>query len=107
MRQKWIKRGYLKKNDYSPVKDPRLLQHISQVDVGVEKVGIQGDRFLEVMYRQPDLALCVKYTAKIAPCDGKVRARLNRFQVARLKATDNRRLDISICRRRMATQEHV
>lgn len=64
---------------HSPIEDSRLLQHIAQVDVGIQEVRIQSHSFFEVMNRQPDLALCVKYTSKVAPCNGEVRTCFNSF----------------------------
>lgn len=68
----------------SPVEDSRLFKHISKVDVSIEKVGIKCDGLLEMMNRQPDLTLCVKHTAEIAPGDCEVRTSLDCFKIARL-----------------------
>lgn len=76
----------LKSDWHSPVKDSGLLQHVSQVDVGVQEVRVQGDRLLEVMDGEPNLALCVEHTAQVAPCDGEVGTRLYCLQVASLEA---------------------
>ena len=47
----------------SPVKDARLLQHIAQVDVGVQEVGVERHSLLEVVDGKPDLSLGVEHTA--------------------------------------------
>lgn len=74
---------------HSPIEDARLFQHIAQVDVSVEKVRIQCDRFLEMMYSQPNFVLCIKHTTQIAPGHRKVRPCFDRFQIARLQAVAN------------------
>ena len=66
----------------SPVKDARFLQDVAQVDVSIKEVGIERHRLFEVVYRQPDLSLCVEHAAQVAPGHGEVRLRLDRFQVA-------------------------
>lgn len=58
---------------HSPIEDARLLQHVRQIDVRVQEVRVQCDRLLEVMNRQPDLALCIEDTAEVAPGHRKVR----------------------------------
>lgn len=68
----------------SPVEDSRLFKHISKVDVSIEKVGIKCDGLLKMMNRKPDLTLCVKHTAEIAPGDSEVRTSLDCFKIARL-----------------------
>lgn len=68
----------------SPVEDSRLFEHISKVDVCVKEVRVECDGLLEVMYRQPDFALCVKNTAEIAPCDSEVWTSFDGFQIAGL-----------------------
>lgn len=72
---------------HSPVKDSGLLQHVAQVDVGVQEVRVQRDRLLEVMDGEPDLALSVEHAAQVAPCDGEVGTRLDSLKVASLEAT--------------------
>lgn len=81
---------FLKSDWHSPVKDSGLLQHISQVDVGVQEVRVQGDRLLEVMDGEPDLSLCIEHTAKVAPCNGEVGTRLYGLKVASLEAREGR-----------------
>lgn len=62
-----------------PIKDSGLFEHVAKIDVGVQKVGIQSDGFLEVMNRQPYFSLGVEDAAKIAPCDREVWTRFNRL----------------------------
>lgn len=75
---------YTMMNINSPVEDSRLFEHISKVDVCVKEVRVECDGFLEVMYRKPDFALCVKHTAEIAPCDSEVWSSFDGFQIAGL-----------------------
>ena len=67
-----------------PVEDARLLQHIAQVDVGVQEVGVERHRLLEVVDGQPYLALRVEHAAQVAPGHGEVGPRLDGLQVAAL-----------------------
>lgn len=76
-----VKQQYLKKN-HSPIEDPGLLQHVSEVDVRVQEVRIERDRLLKVVDRQPDLALGVEHAAQVAPGHGKVRPGFDCLQVA-------------------------
>lgn len=78
---------FLQSDWHSPVKDSGLLQHVAQVDVGVQEVRVQRDRLLEVMDGEPDLALSVEHAAQVAPCDGEVGTRLDGLKVASLEAT--------------------
>ena len=67
-----------------PVKNPGLLEDVSQVDVGVQKVGVQCHRLLEVVDGEPDLSLGVEHAPKVAPSHGEVRTCLDSFQITRL-----------------------
>ena len=67
-----------------PVKNPGLLEDVSQVDVGVQKVGVQSHRLLEVVDGKPDLPLGVEHAPKVAPSHGEVRTCLDSFQITRL-----------------------
>lgn len=78
-----IKLYYLE-TAYSPVKDACLLQHVAQIDVCVQEVRIQGDRFLEVVDGQPDLALRIEHAAQIAPGHREIGTRFNRLKIAGL-----------------------
>lgn len=69
---------------HSPIENSRLLQHVAQVDVGVQEIRIQCDGLLEVMDREPNFSLCVEHASQIAPCDREIRTRFNCFQIARL-----------------------
>lgn len=77
----------MKVKQYLPVEDSCLLEHVSKIDVGVQKIGVQGDSFFKMMNGKPDFTLCIEYTAKIAPSNGKIRPCLNGFQVACLEET--------------------
>lgn len=69
---------------YSPIEYARLLQHVAQIDVGVQEVRIQCDGLLEVVDGQPDLALRIEHAAQIAPGHREIGARFNRLQIAAL-----------------------
>lgn len=71
-----------------PVKDPRLLQHVAQVDVGVQEVWVEGHGLLKVVDGQPDLALSVEDTPQVAPGHGKVWSGLDGLEVARLHSRE-------------------
>lgn len=72
----------IKTINHSPIEDPGLLQHVSQVDVRVQEVRIERDGLLKVVDRQPDLALGVEHAAQVAPGHGKVRPGFDGLQVA-------------------------
>lgn len=76
----WLKNA--KRN--LPIKDACLLENISQIDVGIQEVWIQCDGFFEMMNSQPNFALCIEHATQIAPCNGKIGTRFNRFQITRL-----------------------
>ena len=64
---------------FLPIKNPSLLEHVAKVDVSVQEIWIQSHGLLEVMDRQPDLALSVEHAAKIAPRDREIWTRFNRL----------------------------
>jgi hypothetical protein len=68
----------------SPVENSRFLENISQIDVGIKEIGIESHRFLEVVNSEPYLSLSVEDAAQVAPCNGEVWSRLDRFEVASL-----------------------
>lgn len=72
----------IKAKNHSPIEDPGLLQHVSEVDVRVQEVRIERDGLLKVVDRQPDLALGVEHAAQVAPGHGKVRPGFDGLQVA-------------------------
>lgn len=68
-----------------PVKNPRFFQHISQVNIGVQKVRVKLYRLFKMMYGKPNLSLGVEDTSQITPRNGKSRGGLDSFQIALLK----------------------
>jgi hypothetical protein len=53
-----------------PVEYPGLLEHIAEVDVGVQEVGVQGHRLLKVVDGQPYFTLPKGYNSiKVIPSD--------------------------------------
>ena len=71
-----------------PVKYPGFFQHIPQVDVGIQKVGIQRHGLLKVVNGEPYLSLGIKDTAQVRPSHGKVRSGLYSFQITSLDSGD-------------------
>lgn len=67
----------IKLSPHSPVEDARLLQDVRQIDVRVQEVRVQSHGLLEVVNRQPDLALCIEDTTEVAPGHRKVRPSLD------------------------------
>ena len=68
-----------------PVKYPGFFQHIAQVDVGIQKVGVQCHGLLKVVDGEPDLALGIEDTAQVRPSHGKVGSGLYGFQITGLE----------------------
>lgn len=68
-----------------PVKNASLLEHIAQVDVGVQEIGIQLHSLLKVVNGEPDLALGIEHTAQVAPGHGEAGLSLDGLQVTALK----------------------
>lgn len=69
----------------SPIEDPRLFEDVAEIDVSVEEIRIQGDRFFEVMYGQPYFALGIEDATEVAPGDCEVRSCLDGLQIASLE----------------------
>jgi hypothetical protein len=68
----------------SSVKDPCLLQHIPQVNVGIQKVWVEGHCLLKVVYGKPYFALRVEDAPEVGPGHREVRASFYSFQIASL-----------------------
>ena len=69
---------------FLPVKNPRFFENISQVDVCIQEIGIQGDGLFKMMNSQPNFALGIEHASQVTPGDGKVWSGFNCFQVASL-----------------------
>jgi len=67
-----------------PIENASFFQHIAQIDVGIQKVGVQLNSLLKVMDGQPDFSEGIKHASQVAPSNSKFRSRLDRFQVASL-----------------------
>ena len=78
------------KNKKLPVKNSRFLQHISQIDVRVQKVWIESHCFFKMVDGQPDFSLGIEHATQIAPGYGKVRPRLDGFQVTCLQGRERK-----------------
>ena len=70
---------------FLPVKNPRFFENISQVDVCIQEIGIQGDGLFKMMNSQPNFALGIEDATQVTPGDGKVWSGFNCFQVASLQ----------------------
>lgn len=77
----------------SPVKNPSFFEDVSEVDVCIQKIRIQGHGLFEVMNGQPNFALGVENAPQVAPCDREIRSRLDRLEVASLFFVRNRRME--------------
>lgn len=69
---------------FVPVKNSCFFENISQIYVRVQKVGIQGNGLLKMMYGQPDFTLRIEYTSQITPGNCKVRPCFDGLQVTSL-----------------------
>ena len=68
-----------------PVKYSRFFQNISEINVGVQKVGVKCDSLLKVVDSEPDLALGIEHASEVGPGHGKVRPGLYSFQITCLR----------------------
>ena len=73
-----------------PVKYSRFFQNISEINVGVQKVGVKCNSLLKVVDGEPDLALGIEDTAQVRPSHGKVWSGLYGFQITGLEGEGRR-----------------
>lgn len=69
---------------YSPIKNSGFFEDVAQIYVGIQKVRVQSNSFLEMVNCQPYFTLCIKNTPKVTPGNGKIWSRLNSLQVTSL-----------------------
>lgn len=74
---------YIKIN--SPIKDSCFLEDVSQIDVGIEEIRIEGHRLFEMMYCQPYFILWIEDAPQITPGYGEVGPSLDGFKITSLK----------------------
>ena len=69
---------------FLPVENSGFFEDVSQIDVGVQEIGVQCHSFLEMVNGQPNLALSIEDATKVAPSHRKVWPGLDGSQVAGL-----------------------
>ena len=70
-----------------PVKYPRFLKYVAEINVCIQEIGIEAHRLLKMVNCKPNFALGIKHATQITPGYGKIGSSFYGFQVTRLHRT--------------------